>query len=100
MCHIQNFFSTTLISYIVKPLYSCEIKNLLRVECIIYNCINLDEYSDDELLNYLPQVRDNIEMNSEAGMTKSMMINMDDEREIIQEIEKRGLDYDDEWSPQ
>jgi hypothetical protein len=61
--------------------------------------MNLDDYSDDELLDYLAQVRDNIEMNAETGMAQSMMVNIEDEREIAQEVEERGLDYDDDWSP-
>lgn len=38
-------------------------------------------------------------MNAEAGMAESYQINIQDKREIAKELDKRNIDYDDEWRP-
>lgn len=60
---------------------------------------DLTETSDDELLNMLKHLRRNIETNLECDMHKSAQINMQDEREVVQELDNRGIDYDDDWTP-
>jgi hypothetical protein len=61
--------------------------------------VKVDNIPDNELVSFLQQVRDNIEMNAEAGMAESYQINIQDEREIAKELDNRNIDYDDEWRP-
>lgn len=55
--------------------------------------------TNEELLNELEIVRDNIEMNASAFMAESLMVNIEEETKIKEELNKRDVDYNEDWKP-